>query len=289
MDKQTKTPAHPGVDQKTLWNGPAGRAWVENQRLLDQLFAPFETLLASDDVLGAATRVLDVGCGTGATTLALARRLGARGECMGIDLSEPMTAVARTRAEQEQAGARFFAADAQTHAFERADFDLIVSRFGVMFFDDPIQAFANLRHAAREDGRLSVIAWRSASENPFMTTAERAAAPLLPTLPVRLPGAAGQFAFAHPDHVRALLAESGWSDIDLQPIDVACAMPESDLIPYLGWLGPVGLLLQTADKCTRTPVIDTLRAAFAPYVHGGEVRFNAACWQISARAQAGVR
>lgn len=289
MDKRTKAPAQPGVDQKALWNGPAGRAWVENQRLLDQLFAPFETLLAGDDALDKATRVLDVGCGTGATTLALARRLGARGACVGVDLSEPMIAMARTRAEQERAGARFFAADAQTHAFERADFDLIVSRFGVMFFDDPVQAFANLRRAARDGARLNFIAWRSASENPFMTTAERAAAPLLSNLPARRSGGPGQFAFADPDRIRAVLAESGWSKIDIQPIDVACVMPENDLVPYLSWLGPVGLLLQEADGPTRAQVVDRLRAAFAPYVYGGEVRFDAACWQVSVHAQGGVR
>lgn len=289
MDKKNNASAQPGMDQKALWNGSAGRAWVHNQRLLDQLLAPFEALLSSDGVLGAATRVLDVGCGTGATTLAIARRLGAQGACAGIDLSAPMIAVAHARAEAEQANVHFFAADAQTHAFEPAAFDLIVSRFGVMFFDDPVQAFANLHHAAREDARLAFIAWRSATENPFMTTAERAAGPLLPNLPVRQPGGPGQFAFADPNHIRTVLAESGWSDIDIQPIDVACAMPENDLVPYLTWLGPVGQLLQDADERTRARVIGTLLAAFAPYVHGGEVRFDAACWQVSASAQAGRR
>jgi SAM-dependent methyltransferase len=289
MDKPTKAPVQPGVDQKTLWNGSAGRAWVHNQRLLDQLFAPFEALLASDGVLGAATHVLDVGCGTGATTLAIARRLGAQGACVGIDLSEPMIAVARNRAAQEQVNVGFLAADAQAHAFERADFDLIVSRFGVMFFEDPVRAFANLRRAARADARLSFIAWRSAAENPFMTTAERVAGPLLPNLPVRPPGGPGQFAFADPDRVRAVLAESGWSDIGVQAIDVACAMPEDGLVPYLTWLGPVGQLLQDADQRTRARIIEPLRAAFAPYVHDGEVRFDAACWHVSARAQGSAR
>lgn len=289
MDKPTKAPVQPGMDQKTLWNGSAGRAWVHNQRLLDQLFAPLEVLLAGDGVLGTATRVLDVGCGTGATTLAIARRLGAQGACVGIDLSEPMIAVARNRAAQEQVDVRFLAADAQAHAFERADFDLIVSRFGVMFFENPVRAFANLRRAARADARLSFIAWRSAAENPFMTTAERVAAPLLPNLPVRPPGGPGQFAFSDPDRVRAVLAESGWSDIDVQAIDVACAMPEDGLVPYLTWLGPVGQLLQDADERTRARIIEPLRAAFAPYVHGGEVRFDAACWHVSARAQGSAR
>ena len=141
-------------------------------------------------------RVLDVGCGTGSTTLAVARLLGAKGRCTGIDISEPMIAAARARAEREGTPASFIRADAQTHAFEPASFDMIISRFGVMFFDDSVRAFANLRRAARDDAELRFIAWRSAAENPFMTTAERAAAPLLPNLPARRPDAPGQFAFA---------------------------------------------------------------------------------------------
>ena len=155
------------------------------------------------------SRVLDVGCGTGSTTLAVARRLGAKGRCIGIDISEPMIAAARARAEREGTPASFIRADAQTHAFEPASFDMIISRFGVMFFDDSVRAFANLRRAARDDAELRFIAWRSAAENPFMTTAERAAAPLLPNLPARRPDAPGQFAFADRRRVYSILEESG--------------------------------------------------------------------------------
>ena len=151
----------------------------------------------------AGGRVLDVGCGTGSTTLAVARRLGAKGRCIGIDISEPMIAAARARAEREGTPASFIRADAQTHAFEPASFDMIISRFGVMFFDDSVRAFANLRRAAKQTPSLRFIAWRSAAENPFMTTAERAAAPLLPNLPARRPDAPGQFAFADRDRVHA--------------------------------------------------------------------------------------
>ena len=108
-----------------------------------------------------------------------------------------MIAAARARAERERTPADFVCADAEVHAFEPASFDTIISRFGVMFFDDPVRAFANLRRAARDDARVRCIAWRSAADNPFMTTAERAAAPLLPTLPARRPDAPGQFAFAN--------------------------------------------------------------------------------------------
>jgi ubiquinone/menaquinone biosynthesis C-methylase UbiE len=271
-------------EQARLWNGPAGRAWVDQQELLDQLFAPFEELLVEAVSATGAESVLDVGCGTGSTTLAVARRLGANGRSVGIDLSEPMIAVARGHAERDGSPAAFLCADAQTHAFEPAGFDMIVSRFGVMFFDDPVRAFANLRRAARKDATLHCIAWRSAAENPFMTTAERTAAPLLPNLPVRQPGAPGQFAFADRDRVRGILEEAGWEQIDMQPIDVACSFPEKELVSYLTRLGPVGLVLQQSDERLRTQVIATVRDGFAPYVHGAEVRFTAACWLIVARA-----
>ena len=271
-------------EQAALWNGRSGRAWVDEQELLDAVLAPFEDLLV--EAVGAASgqRVLDVGCGTGSTTLAVARRLGAEGRCVGVDISEPMIALGRTRAEREGSPASFICADAQRHAFEPASFDTIISRLGVMFFDDPVLAFANLRRAATDDARLQVIAWRGAAENPFMTTAERAAAPLLPALPARRPSAPGQFAFADRHRVSSILEESGWAAVDIQAIDVACTLPEKELVGYFTRLGPVGLILEEADERTRARVIDTVRAAFDPFVHGSEVRFTGACWMIGARA-----
>ncbi|RKH21152.1 class I SAM-dependent methyltransferase [Corallococcus sp. CA047B] len=271
-------------EQTRLWNGSAGRAWVENQEVLDLMFKPFEDLLVEAVSAESGGRVLDVGCGTGSVLLAVARRLGARGRCLGVDISEPMIAAARARAESEGTPASFIRANAQSHAFEPAGFDMILSRFGVMFFDDPVRAFANLRRAARRDAELRFIAWRSAAENPFMTTAERAAAPLLPSLPVRRPDAPGQFAFADRRRVDSLLAEAGWTAMDLQPIDVACTLPEAELVRYFTRLGPVGMRLQEADDRTRTQVIETVRAAFEPFVKGAEVHFTAACWTVSARA-----
>jgi SAM-dependent methyltransferase len=270
-------------EQSKLWNGASGRAWVDAQEVLDRVFSPFEALLGDAVTATSPHVVLDVGCGTGATTLAVARRLGSNGSCIGIDISQPMTTLAKARAERERLPARFICADAQTYAFEPASVDAIMSRFGVMFFDDPVRAFANLRQAGRAGTQLRVIAWRTAADNPFMTTAERAAAPLLPNLPPRRADAPGQFAFGHADRVRGILEQSGWADIDIQPIDVACTLPESELRGYLTRLGPVGVALQDADDATRSRVFETVRAAFDPYVHGADVRFTAACWMIGAR------
>lgn len=275
-------------EQTKLWNGLAGRAWVDVQEPLDRMLKPFEELLV--DAVGAesARRVLDVGCGTGSTTLAVARRLGAEAHCVGIDISDPMIRAARQRARTEGSPARFICADAQDHAFDPACFDMIVSRFGVMFFADAIQAFANLQRAASHGAMLRFVAWRGAAENPFMTTAEHAAAPFLPDLPARRPDAPGQFAFADERRVRRVLEDSGWAEVDIRPIDVACTLPEGDLVRYVTRLGPVGLVLHAADDRTRTRAIETIRLAFDPYVHGNEVRFTAACWMVDARALSGA-
>ena len=271
-------------DQKTLWNGTAGRAWVETQQLLDQVFEPMEQLLVKAIPTGSACRVLDVGCGTGGTTVAATRRLGKSGQALGVDISEPMIEAARTRAEQAGSVATFLCADAQHHAFDAASFDVILSRFGVMFFDDTGQAMSNLRRAASSGAELRLLAWRSPEDNSFMTTAERAAAPLLPSLPERRPDTPGQFAFADAQRVGRILEGSGWLDIDARPVDIACTFPESELSLYMTRLGPLARVLPDVDERTRARIIETVRQAFQPYVHRAQVRFTAACWLLGARA-----
>lgn len=270
--------------QARLWNGSGGCAWVETQDVLDQMFQPFEDMLVGAVTAGGGGRVLDVGCGTGATTIAVARRLGSAGFCTGIDISEPMIASARARAERELLAAPFICADAETHTFEPAAFDVIISRFGVMFFDDPVRAFANLRTAAARSAGLRFVAWRDPAENLFMTAAERAAAPLVPDLPRRRPDAPGQFAFADRDRMKHVLEKSGWKDIDIRAIDVVCAFPERDLLRYLTNLGPLGVALQAMSRQAATHVVQKIRSAFDPHVYGAEVRYTAACWMASARS-----
>ncbi len=274
------------TEQKALWNGTAADAWIAAQAMLDGMFAPFERLLVDGVRAQAARRVLDVGCGTGATTLAVARLPVPAGEFTGVDISAPMLATARTRAAKENSRARFVCADAATHEFSPGSFDMIISRFGVMFFEDPAAAFANLRRAVTDQGRMQLIAWRGAQENPFMTAAERAAAPLLPGIPARDPRGPGQFAFADSNEVRHKLESSGWRDIELKPLDVVCSFPTAELERYVTRLGPIGKLLQGVDDATRQRVVDAVLPAFDPYLNGAEVRFDAACWMIVARAGA---
>ena len=274
-------------DMAALWNGTSGQAWVDEQPLLDEMFRPFERLLSDEVARLGARSVLDIGCGAGSTTLAAARVLGPAGDAVGIDVSRLLVDAARARADREGARAKFICADAQTHAFSPGTFDAMISRFGVMFFEDPVAAFANLRRAARAGGVLRAVAFRSIAENPFMTAAERAAAPVLPAPPPRQPGAPGQFAFADPEDVRRILDQAGWAGIELAAIDVECAFPESALVRYFTRLGPVAQRLREADEATRTQAIARVLAGFQSYVQGAQVRFTAACWMISADVPGG--
>ncbi|WP_437819569.1 class I SAM-dependent methyltransferase [Sorangium sp. So ce1078] len=275
----------PNRDQAALWNEAGGPIWVEMQEVLDDMLAPLGAPLLEEGFPGEGGRVLDIGCGAGATTLSMARRLGPTGRCLGVDISGPLVAAARARAAAEGlASAAFVQADAQTHGFEPDCFDAVISRLGVMFFDDPAAAFANIKRAARRKAKLSFVAWRSPAENPFMTTAARAAAPFLPHLPTPAPDAPGQFAFADRDRVQRILDASGWTDVDIRPLDVPTGVAEKALLTYVTKLGPVGLALRDVDEPTRARTAEAVRAAFDPYVRDGAAHFTAACWLVTARA-----
>jgi len=277
--------AQPNTRQAALWNDASGKAWVAMQPIVDGVLAPFESLVVDSGYPGEGGNVLDIGCGAGATTLAMARRVGGGGRCAGLDISRPLVALALERKRMEAvANASFEVGDAQTYAFETARFDAVVSRFGVMFFDDPAAAFANIRQAARPGGKLAFVAWRSPVENDFMTTAARTAAPFLPPAPAPDPDAPGQFAFADGARVKRILEASGWSSIKVEKADVLCRIAEGDLMTYVTRLGPLGAALRELDQAKAEKITKVLPAAFAPFVKDGEARFNAACWLATALA-----
>jgi SAM-dependent methyltransferase len=272
-------------DQAALWNEASGRTWVEMQAMLDRMLAPFEARLTDAAFPGPGRSVLDIGCGAGATTLAMARRVGPEGLCLGVDISGPLVEAAKARAAAEGVtSAGFIEADAQTFAFDAGAFDAVISRFGVMFFDDPEAAFANIRRALRPGGRLTFTAWRSPAENPFMTAGARAVAPFVPAMPVPAPEAPGQFGFADGERVRRILTASGWSDIAVNLLDVPLEVAETDLLTYATRMGPAGLALRNADEPTRARAAEALREAFAPFVRDGAAHFTAACWMVTAQA-----
>lgn len=262
-------------EQAAWWNA-AGQGWANVQDIVDVMLRPFQDLLVQAALERPRHRVLDVGCGTGSVTRAITEATGVA--CVGIDISETMLAAAR-----EHGTGQFIQADAQVHTFEER-FDLIVSRFGVMFFDDPTAAFRNLLRAASPGGELCFITWRTPDENPFMATATKAAAPLLPDAPAPDPDAPGPYSLADPGRTRGILERSGWGGIDIRPVDQVRTMPEEQLVPYLSNLGPIARALKEAEESERPRILATVRGAFDSFVHGDEVRIPGACWQVTASA-----
>lgn len=285
----TETESLRNDEQAELWNGIAGRGWVEAQEVMDDLLRPFENRLLEELAVvmdeSPVRTLLDVGCGTGSTTMAAARRIGTGGRCVGVDISEPMLNHARFRAQAQakDLAIEFVHADAQEHALQKDFYDQIISRFGVMFFADSIKAFANLRSGIKSGGRLAFVAWRSPQENPFMTVPVKAAAQFV-EIPPTPPNAPGQFGFADSKWVEHILKQSGWVDVEIDPFDTTCSMPSQNLRDFLNNVGPVSRLLPDVDDCKKQQIIDATIEALESYRKDSEISFDAACWLVRARA-----
>jgi SAM-dependent methyltransferase len=268
--------------QIDYWNGPAGQVWVEAQARLDRMMRPLTERLVDAASVDPGQRVLDVGCGCGETSLALAAR-GAR--VLGVDVSEPMLARARERSGgiDEIVFAR---ADAATHPFE-PEHDLLFSRFGVMFFADPLAAFGNLRGALRPGGRLLFLCWQAARENPWMALAGRAVQPFLPppeTPPD--PRAPGPFAFAEEAWVREILAGAGFLETTVEAVTPTLHLADDleEALAFQQQVGPLARALAELDGPTRDEALAAAREALAPHVTEVGLRLGGACWLVSARA-----
>jgi SAM-dependent methyltransferase len=273
------------MTQATDWQGGVGRAWSQEWQRTDLSFSGLTPALLEAIGREPGTRVLDLGCGAGELTLALAqRRAGA--QILGIDLSADLVAVARQRAQardgQELTGLRFAQADATLWA--EPDFvpDLLVSRHGVMFFDDPKAAFSHLAHVSAPGARMVFSCFRSPAQNIWAS----ALAGLLP--PSGAPGnprAPGPFAFADPDHVRQSLA--GWDNVHLSPQDftyIAGRGPDApeQAMALFRRIGPVASAMRQAAPEARPAIEAALRALIAAHHSQGEVGFAAAAWIVTA-------
>jgi ubiquinone/menaquinone biosynthesis C-methylase UbiE len=275
--------------QIDYWNDLAGNNWTDMQEQLDSQLLPYAEAVFGAAAVKPGEHGIDVGCGCGATTLELARRVGPGGEALGIDVSSVMLERARSRArEAGLANARFECADAQTHPFTPARFDLLISRFGVMFFDDPPTAFNNLRRALKPGGRLAFVCWQAGASNPWM---------LLPTMAVMQhvtieapadPLAPGPFAFADVERVRGILEQAGFTNVKadafLRDMVVGGGPDVEDALRMLMRLGPASRALAQVDAATRKAAIDAVREVLAPFQTADGVRMASAAWVVTARA-----
>lgn len=202
--------ADPNAAQRDFWNGPSGENWVANQAALDALHAGVSALLLAEAAPAPGARVLDIGCGAGETTLAVARAVGPEGTATGVDISGPLLALARRRAEAaEAANVDFLHADAALHRFEPGSAELVLSRFGLMFFADPVAAFRNLASALVPGGRIVFVAWAGVDRNPWFSLPLAAAVERLGPAAPSDPDVPGPMAFRDSDRVTRILADAG--------------------------------------------------------------------------------
>lgn len=271
----------PNAEQARYWNDDTGRRWVAQQEALDAELAPYGERAIGVLAPQSSERVLDVGCGCGWTSLAIAARVP-QGAVTGVDISAPMLARARERGAG-LGNLRFEQGDAQTHAFEPASFDAVFSRFGVMFFADPTAAFANLHRAVRPGGRLAFICWQAAPRNPWMSLPAMAAAQHVP-LPPPVPNAPGPFAFADRDRVVGILGAAGFADVALDAFEpeMTIAGDLDATADFLLQLGPLAAALREHQDLVPR-VRDAVKAATAPYHRDGALRMASATWIATAR------
>ena len=276
------------ADQIEFWNGSVGRTWADMQDRMDAAFTSVTAALLSLAAPQPGEHVLDIGCGSGETTLALAAAVGDDGAALGLDISAPLLARAQARAEELLSDAEFREADAAS--FDDGDrYQLLISRFGVMFFDDPKAAFANLHHLAAPGGRLAFACWQGPAHNPWVGIPAGAVGDVLPPQPPADPLAPGPFAFADAGRVAAILAAAGWRDIVFHALPFIMVTGSGDdpvaaAVHFVMRIGPTARLIRDAGPEVDAVVRERLTAALRPYAANGAVGLPANAWLVAARA-----
>ena len=270
-------------DQIEYWNGPAGQRWAEAQEALDQTLSSITAALLPFVGVKAGDRVLDVGCGCGTTTLAYAAAAGASGRVVGLDVSAPMLGLARKRAAGS--AIEFVHADASVHAF-KPEFDVVTSRFGVMFFADPKAAFANLRKALKPHGRLAFVCWRPLPDNLWATVPLGAARDMLPPQVPPDPNAPGPFALADSSRLRSILEGAGFAGVTIDKLDTVMHMARSarDAAQFSLGIGPLARAVAELDDATKQKIAERVAVALKKFETPAGVAPPAACWLVSAVA-----
>ena len=275
------------ADQIAYWNGPGGQRWADRQQAQDIVLRPVADALIDRAKPKTGERIIDVGCGSGATSIAFAQKVGPSGHVFGVDVSGPMLARARASASKELP-VDFMLADATVYPFDPASFDLLASRFGVMFFAEPSRSFANMRKALRPSGRLAFACWREPRENPFFMAPLQAVYKHVPKLPQQGPDDPGPFSFASEARVHRILGEAGFTGIAMEPhnlaLDVAIGRGLDAAVQGALEIGPASRALEGHPADVRAAATNSIREALATFAKGETVPLPASIWIVTARA-----
>ena len=274
--------------QAEAWNGPESAHFVDHADRYDRQLEPFTDALLEWAEPTEDRVVLDVGCGSGATTLAAA---ASAERVVGVDLSQPLVELARRRAQAATIeNAEFVIADAQTHDFAAGTFDLLISQFGLMFFDDPVRAFSNLRRSLRAGGRAAFVCWQGLHANEWLMLIGDAVSRHV-ELPEfgGVPRGPGMFALCEPDEITALLGAAGFGQVKCDSYTPAIVVGGGgsldDSVDFLLGMGMPRGLLGLVDPSARDDVLRTVHAELVDrYEQGVGIRLGAAAWMVTAHA-----
>lgn len=270
-------------DQATYWNEDGGRRWVANLDRVERMLAPLAEELVRHAAPQAGEAVLDVGCGGGLTSKAFADAVGAAGEVLGLDVSAVILAVARARFAGVP-NLRFSEGDAGSLPLPEAHYDLLTSRFGVMFFPAPVAAFAHLRKALKPGGRLRFICWRELACNPWMGIAVETAFRILPRPAPTPPNAPGPFGLANETWLREVLTSAGFREVEAVAHERLLDLgPLEEAVAQMTRMGPAAPVFDEAPEETRAKVRAALGEALAPSLTAGRVWLPGSTWLVSAR------
>jgi SAM-dependent methyltransferase len=283
---ETPTAHDKNADQIAYWNGANGQRWTDRQAEQDVLLAPVSRALIDRAAAKAGDRIIDVGCGCGATSIAFAEKAAPDGFVLGVDISGPMLSRARQLAPKGLP-VDFVQADATVYPFDPQSFDLVVSRFGVMFFAEPAISFANLRRALRPSGRVTFACWREPRENPWMMAPLQAVYQHVPKLPPQGPEDPGPFAFASEERVHRILGEAGYKGIGMEPVglsfDISIGRGLEAAVQGALQIGPSSRALDGHPPDVRAAAAESVRELLTPFVRGDSVPLAGSIWIVTAR------
>lgn len=273
------------ADQIEFWNGPAGQHWAERQETMDRTLGAIQPALLAFAAAQPGEHVVDIGCGSGTTSFALADAVGSKGQVTGVDISRPMLSLARKRAGALGKTVAFVEADASVFPFA-TEIDLVFSRFGVMFFDQPAKAFENIHRALKPSGRLAFVCWRAPQDNAWVSAPMAAARPFLPETAPGDPLAPGPFAFADADRVKMILTEAGFRNVRVEPLDTVMNLGGSldSATQQMLEVGPISRAVADVDEIARAKIAAAVRVALEKYATPNGITPTAACWLVGAKA-----